>query len=115
MSEAVVLVDARNVVRSRWPNLDPDRFHALLARWASAEGVRAVAVWDGRAPETPEVPVVGTGGESADDWIVREAERLAQSGSRVRVVTSDRELRERAAPFAEAAVGGGAFLALLGE
>lgn len=113
--EPIVLVDARNVVRSRWPNLEPDRFHDLVVRWAAAEGVRAVAVWDGRAPETAleGLPVVGTGAESADDWIVREAERLAGAGARVRLVSSDRELRERTAPFVETVTGGGAFVALL--
>jgi hypothetical protein len=53
--------------------------------------------------------VVGAGRESADDWIVREAERLASEDCRAWLVSSDRALRLRAAPFVERTIGGGAF------
>jgi len=72
-------------------------------------------VFDGPAPEpVAGVEVVGTGSESADDWITRKAAELTEPYV---LVTSDRELRERAGGNAERIVGGGAFareLAALG-
>jgi hypothetical protein len=103
----LVLVDAPNVRRSLWPNLSPERLVELLARWAAREGVDAVAVFDGPAPPpVAGVEVVGTGAESADDWITRRAAGLDEPYV---LVTSDRELRERAGGQAERIVGGGAF------
>ncbi|HEY8235970.1 MAG TPA: NYN domain-containing protein [Gaiellaceae bacterium] len=111
----LVLVDAPNVRRSLWPNLSPERLVELLARWADAEGVEAIAVFDGQAPEpVARVEVMGTGAESADDWITRRAAELSEPYV---LVTSDRELRKRAGRNAERIVGGGAFareLAALG-
>jgi hypothetical protein len=109
-----VLVDARNVLRSRWPNLAEDEVVRGTERWARDEDVDAVVVFDGRAPgtDTP-LRVVGTGRESADDWITREAERLAAADERYWLVTSDRELRERAGGDAERVIGGGAFVSLI--
>jgi len=103
----LVLVDAPNVRRSLWPNLSPERLVELLARWADAEGVEAIAVFDGSAPDgISGIEVVGTGAESADDWITRRAAELSEPYV---LVTSDRELRERAGGNAERIVGGGAF------
>jgi len=111
----IVLVDAPNVRRSLWPNLSPERLVELLAQWAHAEGIQAVAVFDGRAPAAvPGVEIVGTGRESADDWIAR---RVAVLDEPYVLVTSDRELRERAGADAAQIIGGGAFarkLAALG-
>jgi predicted RNA-binding protein with PIN domain len=109
----IVLVDAPNVRRSLWPNLSPERLVELLARWAEAEGAAAIAVFDGPAPEPVDgVEVVGTGAESADDWITRKAAELSEPYI---LVTSDRELRERAGGNAERIVGGGAFARELSE
>lgn len=118
-----MLVDARNVMRSRWPNFREERFVALTRRWAEREVVELVLVFDGRAPGgvvgTAEADdrtvLVGAGSDSADDWIAREAARLAEAGRRVRLVSSDRELRDRVAPHVERTVGGGAFATLLEE
>jgi hypothetical protein len=111
---AVVLVDARNVLRSVWPNLPEALVVERAGAWASHEGVTAVVVFDGRAPAgTPGVEVVGTGPESADDWIARRAGELGARGRRFWLVTSDRELRRRAGGLAERTVGGGAFARLL--
>ena len=114
MARPTVLVDARNVLRSRWPNLAVDQVVRGTETWADGEGVDAVVVFDGRAPEV-ETPlrVVGTGPESADDWITAEAARLAAAGEPYWLVTSDRELRERAGGAAERVVGGGAFAGLI--
>ena len=106
-----MLVDARNVLRSTWPNIPEAEVVDGTRRWAAAEGVEAIVVFDGRAPEAVESDsyrVVGTGAESADDWIAAEATRLAVAGEAFWIVTSDRELRGRAAG-AERAIGGGAF------
>jgi predicted RNA-binding protein with PIN domain len=103
----LVLVDAPNVRRSLWPNLSPERLVELLAQWAESEGVEAVAVFDGPAPAPVEgVEVVGTRSESADDWITRRAAELNEPYV---LVTSDRELRERAGARAERVIGGGSF------
>ena len=99
-----VVVDARNVLRSRWPNIPEDRLVELVRAWAEREGVRALLVFDGRAPSDAD-DVVGTGNESADDWIARESHRFAPYW----LVTSDRELRSRAGGGAERVIGGGAF------
>jgi len=39
-------VDAQNVRRSTWPNITAEELVELLTQWATAEGVRAVAVFD---------------------------------------------------------------------
>jgi rRNA-processing protein FCF1 len=76
--------------------------------WADERGVSAILVFDGRAP-LEAADVVGTGAESADDWIAREAPGLAPYW----LVTSDRELRRRAGGGAERMLGGGSFAAEL--
>jgi predicted RNA-binding protein with PIN domain len=119
----VVLLDARNVMRSRWPNFRDDRFVTLARLWAERERVELVVVFDGRAPGgvvgtaalDERTTLVGAGDEIADDWIAREAARLAGSGRRVRLVSSDRELRDRVSSCVDQIVGGGAFATLLEE
>jgi predicted RNA-binding protein with PIN domain len=109
----IVLVDAPNVRRSLWPNLSPERLVELLAEWAAREDAQAIAVFDGPAPgAVAGVEVVGTGAESADDWIARRAAQLAEP---YMLVTSDRELRRRAGANAERIVGGGQFVRELVE
>ena len=120
-AEPIVLVDARNVIRSRWPNMREGRFLELARSWAESEGVEALVVFDGSAPGgrigahalDDRTTVVGTGPGSADDWIVDEVRRLARGGRRLRVVSSDRGLRERVGPYAERLLGGGSFATLL--
>jgi hypothetical protein len=102
-----VLVDARNVLRSRWPNVPEAELVERCRAWAEERGVQAVLVFDGQAPEG----AIGTGGESADDWIARAAGELQKP---YWLVTSDRELRERAGARAERTIGGGGFLRELG-
>ena len=120
-SPILVLIDARNVLRSRWPNLRELELVDLCRAWALAGGQRAVLVFDGRAPgdllgvkELDEVcALVGSGRESADDWIARRAGELASASEPYWLVTSDRELRERAGRAALRLIGGGGFLELL--
>jgi hypothetical protein len=110
------LIDARNVVRSRWPNLDEAWFVERARAWAELEGARAFVVFDGRAPAVEggeRVAVAGTGSGSADDWIAGEAERLGREDRRLWLVTSDRGLRTRVEPYAERTIGGGTFAGLL--
>lgn len=112
----IALVDARNVVRSRWPNLEEARFLELTRRWAEQEGIHALVVFDGGAPafEADEwITVAGTGGESADDRIAVEAERFAGEGRPLWLVSSDRGLRTRVEPYVERTIGGGTFAGLL--
>jgi hypothetical protein len=103
----VVLVDARNVLRSRWPNVPEAELVERSRDWTAEQGLNAVLVFDGQAPEGG----VGTTGESADDWIARAAAELDEP---YWLVTSDRELRRRAGERAERTLGGGAFLRELG-
>jgi uncharacterized protein YPO0396 len=103
----VVLVDARNVLRSRWPNVPEAQLVERTRAWAERQGLNALLVFDGRAPEGG----IGTSAESADDWIARASGKLEEP---YWLVTSDRELRERAGERAERTIGGGAFLRELG-
>jgi hypothetical protein len=104
---AFVLVDARNVLRSVWPNIPERELVDRCCAWAAREGHEAVVVFDGSAPGGGRAgcEVVGTGRESADDWIARRAAEPVQG--ELWVVTSDRELRGRV-PGARL-LGGGAF------
>ncbi len=108
----VVVVDAENVRRSVWPNLEAGALVRLVDLWARNRDVRAVVVFDGSAPagggETTRV--VESGAESADDRIEREASALAASGKTVWLVSSDRELRTRVGGAASDVIGGGAFV-----
>ena len=88
-----VVVDAENVRRSIWPNVSGERLLELVRRWAEARGYDHRVVF-----ESPD--------ESADDRIVRETAEL----DRYWLVTSDRELRERAGGGADRVIGGGAFV-----
>ena len=109
--QVIMLVDAQNVRRSIWPNLSAAHVVELLAAWAAREGVDAVAVFDGAAPSGIDgAEVVGTGTESADDWIARRAAELREPYV---LVTSDRELRERAGSNAARVIGGGKLAAEL--
>jgi hypothetical protein len=113
----LVLVDARNVMRSRWPNIPEDRFLELLHWWVEQQGAAVVSVFDGRAPGgrlgihelEDALTVVGTGDESADDWIAEHAPELARDRGGLWLVTSDRELRRRVEGVVERSVGGGSF------
>jgi len=91
-----VLVDAENVRRSLWPNIGRDELVRLVGAWAEREGHRPLIFFEGA--------------ESADDQIARWA---ADPERPFWLVTSDRELRERAAPGAERVIGGGAFARML--
>lgn len=111
-----MLVDARNVLRSRWPNLEPDWFLERTRAWAEGEGVSARVVFDGRAPaweDEERLTVAGTGRGSADDLIADEAGRLAGEGRPVWLVSSDRGLRARVPPAVERTIGGGTFAGML--
>jgi hypothetical protein len=90
---ATVLVDAENVRRSRWPNVTRDELEEWARAWATRQGHEIVLVWERR-------------GESADDWIARHA----RDHRPYWLVTSDRELRERAGAGAERVIGSGSFL-----
>jgi predicted RNA-binding protein with PIN domain len=113
-----VLVDARNVLRSEWPNRSEDELVELSCAWAARHGHRAVLVFDGGAPPAPggdECRVIGTGAETADEWLERTAADFGSDGRRFWLVTSDRALRAAAGRDAERVIGGGTFLRLIRE
>jgi predicted RNA-binding protein with PIN domain len=113
-----VLIDARNVLRSRWPNIPEQELVELCCSWAEARNVRAVIAFDRQAPGglvgkrelSPHCVLVGAGDESADDWLVRAAAELRAADQPFWLVTSDRELQARAGDGAEEIVGGGSFV-----
>jgi hypothetical protein len=108
----VVLIDAENVRRSLWPNIERTELVELSRLWARGQDVRALVVFDGEAPAAEagaSFGVAGSGSESADDWIVREAERLRGAGEAFWLVTSDRALRAAASAGAARVLGGGSF------
>ena len=115
--EPTVLVDARNVLRSQWPNMPEGELLERCRTWAKKRRRRAVVVFDGNAPGglvgerelDGRCLLVGSGRESADDWIVRAAAELQAAGKLYWLVTSDRALRDEAGGGAERMVGGGSF------
>jgi hypothetical protein len=113
-SEVTVLVDARNVQRSQWPNLADEELVQRARDWGERHGHKLVLVFDGNAPGgivgterlDDRTILVGSGGESADDWLIREAPGYPGAW----LVTSDRALREAAGANVSRVIGGGAFL-----
>ena len=109
-----MLIDARNVLRSQWPNVPEQELVARARAWAERHGHRIVLVFDGRAPGgvvgekqlDDRATLVGSGAESADEWLIREAPTYPGAW----LVTSDRTLRAAAGARAERLLGGGAFL-----
>jgi hypothetical protein len=107
-NRVTVLVDAENVRRSRWPNLSKEELVDRVRAWAGERGVDHLIVFDGPPPE--QAPDLVAGIPTADDWLAAHAREHAPYW----LVTSDRELRERAGRDAERIVGGGGFLKELG-
>lgn len=118
MAEVIALIDAENVRRSRWPNLPTDELLSRSLDWAEREGVRAWLICDSRNPcgEVGEQDLgaghkaVGTGRETADDWIIRQAGDFRAQKQPYWLITSDRLLRELAGGEATRILGGGSFL-----
>jgi hypothetical protein len=89
---ATVFVDAENVRRSVWPNIERSELARLASSWARTHGHDVVVVWESHL--------------SADDRI---ADEVAAYDGTVWVVTSDRELRERVRDHVDQTIGGGTF------
>jgi hypothetical protein len=114
MSDTTVLIDGRNVQRSQWPNLTEEELIGRARAWAERNGKRIVLVFDGKANGEivgaeeldDRTTLVGTGDETADDWLIREAPNYPGAW----LVTSDRALRAAAGNQAERVIGGGSFL-----
>jgi hypothetical protein len=101
---ALVVVDAENVRRSRWPNLSREQLVERARTWAAREGHELVIVFDGAPPEqAPDL--VGSG--NADDAIVELAVALDRPWW---LISSDRGLRLRVGDRPERIVGGGSFV-----
>jgi hypothetical protein len=94
---ATVLIDGENVRRSRWPNLSRGALEIRSRDWGARHGHEVMLVWE-------------QANETADDWIARHAREYRPYW----LVTSDRELRQRAGGDAERVIGGGKFLSELG-
>jgi hypothetical protein len=112
--DTTVLIDARNVLRSQWPNVPEEELVERARGWAERHRHRIVLVFDGEAPGgivgteqlDERTTLVGSGRESADEWLIREGSAYPGAW----LVTSDRALREAAGVGASRLIGGGAFL-----
>jgi hypothetical protein len=104
---ALVVVDAENTRRARWPNLPQAELVARARRWAESEGHELLVVFDGPAPEDAPDLVAS---RDADDAIVELSSGLAQDWW---LVTSDRGLRERVRGRPARTIGGGTFVRLI--
>jgi hypothetical protein len=100
----LVVVDAENVRRSRWPNFSREELVRRARAWGAREGHDVLVVFDGTPPE--EAPDL-LGSRNADDAIVELAEVLDRPWW---LVTSDRALRERVGNAPERVLGGGSFV-----
>jgi hypothetical protein len=101
---ALVVVDAENVRRSRWPNLSREELVDRVRAWAGREGHELLIVFDGEAPEdAPDL----VGSRNADDAIVELAAGFDRPWW---LVSSDRGLRARLGDAPARIVGGGSFV-----
>ena len=99
----LVVVDAENARRSRWPNNSREEFVDRAREWAVREGHDLLIVFDGEPPEqAPDL----VGSRNADDAIV---ELTAHFERPWWLVSSDRGLRERLGDRPARIIGGGAF------
>ena len=100
---ALVVVDAENVRRSRWPNISREALVDRARRWAVREGHDLLIVFDGEPPEqAPDL----VGSRDADDAIVELTAGLDRPWW---LVSSDRGLRARLGDRPARIVGGGSF------
>jgi predicted RNA-binding protein with PIN domain len=110
----LVFVDANNVRRSQWPNLNDEELVERTRNWAERHGHELVVVFDRQAPRgvvgsrklDDRTTLIGSGDESADEWLISRVP--AHPGAWL--VTSDRALREAAGGSAGRLIGGGSFL-----
>jgi hypothetical protein len=100
----LVVVDAENARRSRWPNLSKHDLLERARKWAKREGVDLIVVFDGHPPDQGADVASAP---HADDEIVRIVE---DHHGPYWLVTSDRELRRRAGDGAAKTLGGGGFI-----
>ena len=115
-----VIIDGRDVLRSREPSPGERELLEAVARWAAAHArTPIVAVvfdgtFEGDGPGMYEhderTVVVATEGEAADDVIVREVEELRAQSEPVIVVTGNHALRERAEALGAKVIDSGSFL-----
>ena len=100
---ALVVVDAENVRRSRWPNLSREALVEHTRVWAAREGHDLLIVFDGEPPDAaPDL----LGSRNADDAIVDLSAGLDRPWW---LVSSDRGLRVRLGQRPARVVGGGSF------
>ena len=69
-----VLVDARNVQRSQWPNVPEDELVERARAWADRHDSELVLVFDGKAPEA------GVGAKRLDERTDRRRHRRRERG-----------------------------------
>jgi hypothetical protein len=104
---ALVVVDAENTRRARWPNLTQDELVRRAREWAASEGHGLLVVFDGPPPEdAPDL----VGSDDADDAIAALAPELDPPWW---LVTSDRRLRTRVARGPARVIGGGTFVRMI--
>jgi hypothetical protein len=85
----LVFVDANNVRRSQWPNLSDEELVERVRAWAGRHEHESVIVFDRTAPGgivgserlDERTTLVGSGSESADEWLIGEFPRIPERGS----------------------------------
>jgi predicted RNA-binding protein with PIN domain len=115
-----VIIDGRNVLQSRAPDLGERALVEATASWAATHprtpivAVVFEGTYEGGEPGMNEhderTVVVATGDEAASDVIVGEVEELRAESEPVIVVTSDSELHARIEAHGAKAIDGPAFL-----
>ena len=106
---ALVVVDAENVRRSRWPNISREALVDRAREWAVREGHDLLIVFDGEPPDAaPDL----LGSRNADDAIVDLSAGLDRPWW---LVSSDRGLRARLGDRPARVVGGGSFVRTIME
>ena len=99
----LVVVDAENVRRSRWPNISREALVERARGWAVREGHDLLIVFDGEPPgQAPDL----VGSRNADDAIVELSVGFERAWW---LVSSDRGLRARLGDRPARIIGGGTF------
>ena len=73
-----VLIDARNVQRSQWPNLSDAEVVELARRWADEHEHDAVIVFDGGRREAQRAPASMSTNETGGGSFVRVLTSLSE-------------------------------------
>ena len=118
IENSCLIVDGYNVTMNRWDTTEVEiseqraRLDRRLEQFCARKRNRACIVWDGIDPDTPPQTGRDTGvqhifsarGSNADDLLIEKIQKFPPTAPLV-VVTSDKELRQRAATLGANVIG----------